>query len=264
MTSIFAIAVKMLAVVCVVVVATMIAERTRPAFAALIATLPLSVGAAYVLMALEHDAAFVGAAALKSVAGASATVVFIATYAQATLRMRPLPALAAAFIIWAPAAWFVHSTAWTIGSAVLFSIAILSIAYVLTFPLRGLRSTRPARRNWFDAPVRAISVAGFVGVLTAVSSQLGPSGTGTLANFPIIMSSVGLILHTRLGPEGAAGMLANSVAGMAGGSLGLLAVHLAIPSHGAAASLLLGLAICVAWNYMLYAAGRRASLKTGA
>lgn len=262
MTFLASVALKMAVVAAVVVVATMVAERTRPIFAALIATLPLSVGAAYVLMALEQDAAFVSTAALTSVAGAASTVVFIATYAHAALRCAPPLALGLAFLAWAPFALFVYVVAWTPANATAFAAAVLAAAFVLTFRLRALRALRPARRYWFDAPLRALSVALFVAVLTAFSQTLGATGVGTLANFPIIMSSVGLILHIRLGPEGAAGMLANSVAGMVGVCLGLMAVHLTIQPLGALAALLLGLGICIVWNASLFALSRRGAVRS--
>ena len=256
------IALKMAAVAGIVVLATMVAERTRPIFAALIATLPLSVGATYVLMALEQDANFVSAAALKSVAGAASTVVFIATYAHAALRLPPPLALGLAFLAWAPFSLIVYLIDWTPASATLFAAVVLATAFVITYPLRSLRAARPAWRYWFDAPLRAVSVAIFVGILTAFSQTLGAGGVGTLANFPIIMSSIGLILHVRLGAEGAAGMLANSVAGMVGVCLGLMAVHLTILSVGASSSLILGLVVCIVWNAGLFALSRISRVRT--
>jgi hypothetical protein len=237
----------------------MVAERTRPALAALVATLPLSVGATYVLLALEQDATFVSAAALKSVAGACSTTVFIVAYAYAVLRLRPVPALIVAYLAWLPVAWFVHIVDWTVATVLAFSVMLMAAAYVSTLRLRSLRSLRAAKRYWYDPLIRAGGVALLVSVLSGLSDRLGSSGVGTLANFPIIMSSVGVILHIRMGPEAAAGMLSNAVAGMVGVCLGLLQVHMTIVPLGAALSLALGLAICVVWNLMLFAIGRRQS-----
>lgn len=237
----------------------MIAERTRPALAALVATLPLSIGATYVLLALDHDAAFVSSAALKSVAGACSTTVFIVAYAHAALRLKPLTALAAAYVCWAPVAWLVHVVAWTVPTVILFSVALMAVAFRATHKLRHLRATRLAKRYWYDPLLRAAGVSLLVTLLTSLSEKLGPSAVGTLANFPIIMSSVGLILHIRLGAQAAAGMLSNAVAGMIGVCLGLLQVHLTIAAWGAPLSLGAGLVICVIWNLMLFEIGRRQS-----
>src|SRR3954470_24789515 len=56
-----------------VVGAAMIAERVGPAIGALVATLPIAAGPAYVFVALDHDDAFISASAIGSIAAHSAT-----------------------------------------------------------------------------------------------------------------------------------------------------------------------------------------------
>ena len=60
-------AIKMAVTAGFVIVATIIAERAGPLIGALIVTLPISAGPAYVFVALDHDAQFVARAALASV-----------------------------------------------------------------------------------------------------------------------------------------------------------------------------------------------------
>lgn len=258
MSSLSSLAIKMFVTAAVVVIATTIAERTRPVVAALIATLPLSVGAAYVMVSLDHDAAFVAAAALKGIGAAAATTAFIAAYAIAASRsFGPGAALTAGYLAWSPLTFAVHEIEWRMSGVLLFTAVVMSACQLATRQLRGLKATRPSRRFWYDPFVRAGAVALLVGLLSAFASRLGPSGVGALANFPIIMSSVGVILHRRMGPDAAAGMLSNSVPGMVGVCLALLQLHFTIEAWGAAISLSVGLAICIAWNLMLYRLSRR-------
>ena len=51
-----------------VVTASVVTERSGPVIGALIATLPISAGPAYVFLALDHDAAFIAEGALASLA----------------------------------------------------------------------------------------------------------------------------------------------------------------------------------------------------
>ena len=63
-----------------VVSASMIAERTGPVIGALVATLPISAGPAYVFLALDHDAAFIAQGALASLPINAATLFLGLTY----------------------------------------------------------------------------------------------------------------------------------------------------------------------------------------
>src|SRR5262249_58224937 len=75
-----ALAVKMAVTALSVSVATIIAERLGAVAGALVATLPFSAGPVYVFLALDHDAAFVSASALASLAVNTATAIFITVH----------------------------------------------------------------------------------------------------------------------------------------------------------------------------------------
>lgn len=258
-----ALALKMLAVAGVVVCATMVAERSRPAVAALIATLPLSVGATFVIVALDHDAAFVSAAALRSIAGATATTVFITAFALAAGRgLRLWPALGCAYIAWLPATLVVYFADWTALSAVAFAAVLTAIGLVVTAPLRQTSAPSNARRFWYDPLVRAASVVALVGAITGLSDRLGTVGVGTFANYPIIMTSVGVILYLRLGAATVARVMAYSIPGMIGVCLGLLHLHLTAEAWGKPAALLSALLICICWNFALYNVDRVSRAKS--
>lgn len=260
-SAIFVLPFKMALVASIVLLAARVAERTRPAFGALVATLPLSLGPSYVLVALEHDAPFLADAALNGIASAGATVVFIAAFALLIVRVSLAYTLIGAFSAWALAAWPTYAADWSAAGATCFSVAILAIARIATADLRAYRPAGAAQRRWWDVPVRAASVATLVGLIAGLSHLLGPAGVGTLANFPVIMSSVGVIMRLRYGPQAAAAILANSVDGMAGVVLAMLALRLTMIPLGATAALLLGLAICVGWNAVLFALNRASSEK---
>ncbi len=249
--------IKMAFVTIFVVAAARLAERSRPAIAALIATLPISIGPIFVLLSLEHDSAFLGSAALKSIASVGATLGFIAVYANSATRFGPLKALSIGYLYWAPMAFFVHSVDWSLSSSLAFLGLVAAVSECAMRWLKEAPAPVRVERRWWDIPVRATAVALLVALVTGLSHALGSSGVGTLANFPIVMSSLSLITHFRLGGRQTAAMLANTTGGMLGVGAGLVFVHLAIVPMGAPVALPLALGISLIWNFGLYLVSRK-------
>lgn len=93
--------------------------------------------------------------------------------------------------------------------------------------------------------------------MVTVSDWIGPSLTGAVALFPMTFTSVGLLIHTRLGGAANAAAMASALVAMIGFMGALVATHLlALPLGRAAA---LGLALCVSlgWAAALLAIRRR-------
>ena len=106
-------------------------------------------------------------------------------------------------------------------------------------------------RHFRDA--RAATVMAIVaGVITA-GRLVGPAAAGIVALLPVVLTSLVLVMHPRVGGRTTAAVLANSIPGMVGFTCGLATLHLTLVPFGAAAALLLGLAVCVAWNVGLLA-----------
>src|SRR5260221_79129 len=78
-----------------VVAASIVTERSGPAFGALVATLPVSAGPSYIFLALDHDAAFVAQSALASLPMNAATVLMILAIAILAQRFGMLLSLGA-------------------------------------------------------------------------------------------------------------------------------------------------------------------------
>jgi hypothetical protein len=87
-----------------------------------------------------------------------------------------------------------------------------------------------------------------VGVVIATGRLLGPGAAGIAAVVPIVMTSLAVILHPRLGGAATASVFAHSLPGLVGFGLAIAVLHLAIVPLGTASALLLGLATCILWN----------------
>ena len=112
-------------------------------------------------------------------------------------------------------------------------------------------------RRWYDIPLRAALVASLVGTVVTASTWVGPRVTGVIALFPIVFSSMMLILHPRIGGPATAAVLANSAWGLLGFGLGIAVLNVAVLQFGSAVGLCCALATCIAWNLVLWRIGRR-------
>lgn len=251
--------VKALATALLVVSAAAVAETLGPFWAALIATLPVSTGPAYLFLAMQHDADFIAASALSSCAANAATGVFLLTYALLAGRISPALAIGAAVLVWLAAGAATEMVAWTPASAVLLNVAVYSIGFAPRgrFGGAGTPAAPATRRRWFDLPVRAVAVAAFVSLVVTVSALLGPRATGLAAIFPIGLTSLFVMVAPRLGATATALVAFNALRPMLGFGLALLTLHLAIAPWGTAAALAAALLVSASWSASLLLYGRQ-------
>jgi hypothetical protein len=90
-----------------------------------------------------------------------------------------------------------------------------------------------------------------------LSRWVGPSMSGTIALFPVVFTSMMVILHPRIGGPPTAAVVANSGWGLIGFGIAIAVLHVAALLFGSTAGLSLALATCVCWNLGLWWWGRR-------
>lgn len=247
-----ALATKLVVTAGFVVLASWTAERAGPLLAAMVVTLPVSAGPSYVFLSLDHDAQFIAASALASLISNAGTVLFCTVYSVAAQSRGLTVSLSAALAVWTAVVLAVPPLGLGLPGILALNIATFLVGVPVIWRLRRA-PVRPFVRRWYDVPLRAGMVAALVGTVVGLSSRLGPSATGILALFPIVLTSVSLILHHRLGGPGTAAILANSIPGLAGYCLSLFALH-ALPLRiGTPLALVVSLSMPLVWNVMLYA-----------
>jgi hypothetical protein len=109
----FALGLKMAITAGFVVGAAMVTERAGPIIGALVATLPIAAGPAYMFLALDHDSAFIAQSALGSIAAHAATGVFSLIYVLLAQRRRMIISVAGAVSVWFAVALLLRSVEWT-------------------------------------------------------------------------------------------------------------------------------------------------------
>jgi energy-converting hydrogenase Eha subunit E len=256
LTFLLTLALRMVVTAVFVVTASVITERSGPVIGALVATLPISAGPSYVFLAFDHDAAFIAEGALASLPINAATIFLALTYVVLAQRHNALVGFTGAVTVWLALAALARTVHWSLAGGLLAN----AIAFAICLPL--MRRYRHVKmplitRRWYDIPLRASLVATLVATVVTLSRWVGPNISGTIALFPVVFTSMMLILHPRIGGPPTAAVIANGGWGLIGFGIAIAVLHVTALRFGSAAALSLALLTCVIWNLGLWWTGRR-------
>jgi hypothetical protein len=239
---------KMAATALVVVATCLVVERVGPRVGAMAATLPVSAGPAYVFLAMEHPPAFVADSALASLAALGGSAVFATVYAWLAQRHSVVPCLVIGLAAWIMTVWIIRVFGTDLSRVVVLDAVLFGACLYLGRRWRHGAPTGARRGRRWDIPVRAAAAMALVGSVMLAGRLLGPGAAGVAALAPVVLTSLALLLHPRIGGPGAAAVLANALPGLIGNAVALVFLNRTAASLGSAPALALALAICVAWN----------------
>lgn len=244
--------VKIACAIVIVVSASRATERLGPFLGSMIATLPVSTGPVFVFLAIDHGPRFISDSALMGLVAVTATVAFICAHSIVAQKHSTFPSWLAATCAWFATAWLLQQRQWTLVEACVVFFASFG------FAIRALRrfvvevQAPPMPRVRFDLALRSTLVACVVIATTIAGNSVGPAATGTLATYPVVFTSLVLILQPRCGGPFTASLLVSSLKGLIGFGTALGVLHFASARWGSTAGLLLGLAVAVGWNTGLF------------
>jgi hypothetical protein len=238
-----------------VVTASVVTERSGPVIGALVATLPISAGPSYVFLALDHDAAFIAEGALASLPVNAATIFLGLTYVVLAQRHGTIVSSLAAITVWFALASVIRLFHWSLVAGLVANAITFAICIPLLARYRQVRMP-PVTRRWYDIPLRASLVASLVATVVTLSGSVGPKISGMIALYPIVFTSMMLILHPRIGGPPTAAVIANGAWGLMGFGLAVAVLHVTALRYGSAVGLSLALATCIGWNLALWWNGR--------
>jgi hypothetical protein len=249
---------KMLTTAAIVVSASLIAERTGPLIAAMVATLPVSAGPVYVFLSLDHADFFISTAALGSMGSNTATAIFSLVYVLSAQRWTMLPALVAAFCGWALTLMAFKWLALPFPLLMAIVLIAFPMMHLLLRPFLAARPASALKLAWYAIPLRALFVAILVAIVTTLSLTIGAQWSGFLATFPVVLSTLVIFIQPRIGGPATAAIIASGLLGLMGFGVALGVVHLAAVPLGRWAALAIGLMVCLLWNLALVGWSRRA------
>jgi hypothetical protein len=253
---ILTLALRMAIAAAFVVTASVITERSGPVIGALVTTLPISAGPSYVFLALDHDYAFIAEGALASLPINAATIFLGLTYVVLAQRQNAAVSCLGAVAMWIALASAVRTIHWSLTGGLIANVVAFAICVPLFSRFRHVKMPLITRR-WCDIPLRALLVATLVATVVTLSGWVGPKVSGMIALFPVVFTSMMLILHPRIGGPPTAAVIANSGWGLMGLGIAIAVLHVAALRFGSAVGLSLALMTCVSWNLGLWWNGRR-------
>jgi len=245
-------ALKMALTAFIVVIVSVTVERSGPFVGALIAALPTAAGAAYIILAFEHPPDFIAASAVGSAAAVATVSIFALSYTVLAQRHGLILSLGVAMAIWFVGAAALRFFDWTPLTACLLNVLVFGATVPLSWRYRTSGPPAKFLRTAYDIPLRAITAAIVVAVVTTASHSIGSFVSGVFAVFPIVMASSVVILHPRIGGKATASMFAHSQIALVGLWLGFLALHYLVAPVGVWLALLLALGVCVGWSFALW------------
>src|ERR1700732_4288709 len=256
LTFILTLALRMAIAAAFVVTASVITERSGPVIGALVATLPISAGPSYVFLALDHDYAFIAEGALASLPINAATIFLGLTYVVLAQRHSALVSFSGAVAVWLALAALERAVHWSLAGGLLANVIAYAICLPLLARFRHVKMPLITRR-WYDIPLRALLVSTLVATVVTLSGWVGPKVSGMMGLFPVVFTSMMLILPPRIGGPPTAAVIANGGWGLIGFSIAIAVLHVAALRFGSAVALSLALGTCVSWNLGLWWNGRR-------
>ena len=252
LTFLFGLALKMAMTAGIVVTVSVVVERNGPFLGALIAALPTAAGAAYIILAFEHPPDFIAASAVGSAAAVATVSIFALSYTVLAQRHGLILSLGIAIAIWFVGAAALRYFDWTPLTAFLLNVLVFGATVPLSWRYRTSGPTPKFLRTAYDIPLRAITAAVVVAIVTTASHSIGSFVSGVFAVFPIVMASSVVILHPRVGGKATASMFAHSQIALVGLWLGFLALHYLVAPVGVWPALLLALGVSIGWSFALW------------
>jgi hypothetical protein len=243
-----------------VVAASVIAERAGPLIGALVSTIPIAAGPAYIFLAIDHDSAFLADSSIASLAINAGNAIFCLAYVLLAQRQPTVVSLPAVLVLWFALAFAIRAVQWTFLAALLFNIIAFATCIATVRPFLHVVMP-PVRRRWYDIPLRAALTACLVATVVEISSHIGPTVTGVLAIFPIALSTLMLILQPRVGGPATAAVIAHAITGLVGFAGAAALLHLTVIPLGAPAALTAALAVTVGWNISVWLVRRPKSAR---
>lgn len=242
---------RMALVAAFVVIVALVAERLGPFLGGMFASLPLYTGPVYLLLALEHDAAYLATATVASVAICGANPVFVVIYALLARTQGTAISVIGGLTSWGVCAFLVQYQNWQLVESLLFVTPIYLVALVLARNFTRGVALRRAKRHWTDLVQRAVFVGALTGVVIVTSRHVPPQITGIMSVMPILTTSLILVMHPRVGGPATAALLSHTLGGLVGMVLAFALVNVTIEEIGVWPALAAGLAVTVGWNVLL-------------
>ena len=206
------------------------ARRFGPTIGGLLMGLPWMTGPVLFFLALERGEVYLAETARGALLAVPPIAAFSLVYVLIARHSRWPRSLAGAAGAFAICGYFASKiTLPAAGVAILGTISLLLARAAIPSPFGGL----PALSlPWWDIPARMISTAALVWLIAASSDVLGPTLSGIVSSYPVILTVVGVFTHSRWGSGAVSAMLRSVMLSLNGFVVFFLIVAVLAPAAG--------------------------------
>lgn len=231
---------KLFLVPALIAVVTFAGRRWGPAVAGWLSAFPIVAGPILWFIALEQGAEFAAVAAVGTLVGVLAILVYGICYAWAATRFGWPASLALAYVGYAFAAAAVSAVPLALTVSTLAVLVALFFA-PRAYPRReaGVPPAKPAN----DLLLRMALGAALVLAVTHFADSLGPSLSGVLAMFPVMNTVLALFTHRSAGAGATIQLLRGMAYGLYAFATFCVVLAWALPRTGTGAAFLWALAV---------------------
>lgn len=231
------------------------ARRWGATVAGLIMGLPWMTGPVLFFLGLDKGTDFAIAATVGIELGAVSIAGYVIAYAAAA-QVAPWPvALASGIAGFATTAAIVRGLDVTLSAAtVLGIVTLLACASLLPKP-RG--EIRPLSPPWWDIPVRMLVTLALVAGILLSADHTGPTLSGIISTYPVILTVVGTFTHAQIGRDGVMRILRGISISLVGFCLFFFTVGTATPALGLVLAFAIAAVVSVSYSGLLIVWSRR-------
>ncbi|MDR0576039.1 MAG: hypothetical protein LBI87_00495 [Candidatus Accumulibacter sp.] len=186
-----------------------VAKRIHPKVAGVLMGLPFGAGISAYFFAYEQGADFAMETVPWSITGLVSTLIFALAYLWAGQRYRALPrvpgvavASTVSVAAWGVSTFLLRQVPMNLfGAACLFAFSVAgNLRLLKKFPSQGSKTSDKA--SSLDAILfRALAAGVTISVITGFAGMMGPSWSGLLGPFPVLMLPLLLVLHFEDGEK---------------------------------------------------------------
>ena len=239
----------------IVVSASVIVEHAGPLVGALVVTLPVTLGPAFLFILIDHDVGYTTASAITGLAVNSVSGLFMLLYIVLAQNKTLKVCLGLAIAAWVLMSQMILLHPWTLLEATLLILVIYPACILLSQKYQNIKIPKISRK-WYELPVRVFLVCLLMGFVLFLSHYGSPQVTGLLAVYPISTTCTILLIHSRFGGKACAAVISYGLWGMLGIGLGLAAFAFTAPDYGKKMWILL-VAVPVVWNWIIWFVKRK-------
>lgn len=194
-----------------ILIASLVARRWGVLVAGWIAGFPLTSGPVSIFLAVEQGPGFAAQAAVGTLVGVVAMIVFCFVYARMAPRHDPLSSLLGgiAAMLLATSVLLALDPPLPETLVLLLATIILSLAAIPRAPEAAPSGDPP----WWDIPARMAVAVGLVIGLTEFAEILGPDLSGFISPVPVFASVLAVFTHRHDGGNAAAELLRGVIIG---------------------------------------------------